>query len=321
MYGEGRRPSLWLELTAHCNLNCAFCYNEWRPRVRGDYPVALSFDDQCVNIARLIERIDFEFVALSGGEPLLNPFLLDLVDWLSIRRQWTILTTNGRAFNRNRAELLKESGLNGVQVPLLAADPDLHDALSGRACWVQVVTALALALELGFTTSVTFVLTRSNAAELPHVIKLLSQIGVRRIIVVTLQLGGSAVPNAKDLYIADDVAIPLVELARSTAEKEGVQLVAVPDRSLTAAPGRPWLRWALSPNGELKLCNLSTKTLGHLSTISEADLDELASDLAVGRLDKFRDRVDTCTCFNRITQGSVHRVTPKVNAEATFDEI
>ena len=244
-----------------------------------------------------------------------------LVDWLSIRRQWTILTTNGRAFNRNRAELLKESGLNGVQVPLLAADPDLHDALSGRACWVQAVTALALALELGFTTSVTFVLTRSNAAELPHVIKLLSQIGVRRIIVVTLQLGGSAVPNAKDLYIADDVAIPLVELARSTAEKEGVQLVAVPDRSLTAAPGRPWLRWALSPNGELKLCNLSTKTLGHLSTISEADLDELASDLAVGRLDKFRDRVDTCTCFNRITQGSVHRVTPKVNAEATFDEI
>ena len=51
MYGEGRRPSLWLELTAHCNLNCAFCYNEWRPRVRGEYPVALSFDYQCVNIA------------------------------------------------------------------------------------------------------------------------------------------------------------------------------------------------------------------------------------------------------------------------------
>jgi MoaA/NifB/PqqE/SkfB family radical SAM enzyme len=297
----GRHASLWLELVAHCNLNCAFCYNEWRPDNPRSYPRPMDFEEITSGVERLLDRVEFEFVALSGGEPLLSPILSDLVQWLNERQQWSILTTNGRAFNRVRAQGLKDKGLNGIQVPLLALDPKIHDTLSGRPCWDQAVTALALGLEFGLATSVTFVMTKVNAAQLPLVIGFLGQAGVRRITVATLQLGGSAIPNAPELRVPDDLALAIIRESSAVAVDSGVEMVTVPSRE-PATPGtRPWHRWSVSPGGELKLCNLSTKNLGYLPTMSDAVLDEVASDLLNGEIEKYRDRIDTCSCFDRAT--------------------
>lgn len=299
---EVRRASLWLELAAQCNLDCSFCYNHWRPKNAREFPEVIEFGELCENVSRLLDRINFEFVALSGGEPLLSPYLGDLTRWLSKRGKWTILTTNGRAFTRPRAAALCEAGLNGVQVPVLAADPELHDKLSGRASWKQAVTAVALGLEFRLATAVTFVLTKVNASQLSSVIELVAKIGAKRVIVSRLQLSGSAIPNGPELYLEDHEAAEVLATAQVMAQRENVQLVIVPDLTITPADGKPWRRLAISPDGQLKLCNLSSRTMGPLSSISDGELDTLARDMATGRISSYRNHIDTCSCFHRIAR-------------------
>ena len=184
--------TLWLELTPSCNLHCAFCYNPWRAGSKAAHPETLPYNQYVAVLERLVSRRRFAYVALSGGEPLLYPNLASLVAFLASTGQRTVLTTNGRLLTHRTLYCLTAAGLSGLQVPLLAATPALHDRLSGRASWEQAVRALALGLEAGIPTSATFVATAANLKELPRVACLLGVVGIRHLVVNEMHPEGSA---------------------------------------------------------------------------------------------------------------------------------
>lgn len=292
--------SLWLELTPHCDLSCAFCYNDWRTAPKSEYPTRIDFDTLCHGITRLLERVKFSYVALSGGEPLLYPKLVHLTEFLTDRDQRTILTTNGRLFTEERAAALKAAGLSGIQVPLLSADPELHDDLAGRPCWETTIRALAISLHLGLATTATFVATRRNLHQLGNVVKLAEAIGVRRVLVNDLHPVGAAWENIEEVGLSSPEVRKAYEEARQATEE--VELLLIPDpiamdRALEV--DRRWLRWSLSPDGDLKLCNQSTRVIAPLHGLSDFELDEIADDFSVGHIGKYRNNVNNCRCFER----------------------
>jgi MoaA/NifB/PqqE/SkfB family radical SAM enzyme len=135
--------TLWLELTPSYNLHCVFCYNPWRSEPKAAHPATLPHNEYVALVTRLVSRRRFSYVALSG-EPLLYTELPALVEALRRNGQHSVLTTNGCLLNRDRLTLLVNAGLSGLQVPVLAATPALHDRLSGRPSWEQAIHALAL---------------------------------------------------------------------------------------------------------------------------------------------------------------------------------
>jgi pyrroloquinoline quinone biosynthesis protein E len=239
-------------------------------------------------------------VALSGGEPLLYPNLTEITSFLSERNQKTILTTNGRIFTEERAVRLKTAGLSGVQVPLLSADPQLHDEIAGRASWDGAIRALAISLELGLATSATFVATRRNIDQLGDVVKLAEAIGVRRLLVNDLHPAGAALENLDQIGVESRQVLEAYEDAVRAANE--VQLLLVPDMEAidqALQNGRRWLRWSLSPDGDIKLCNQSTKVIGRLENLTNRQLDALVQDFSGGQIAKYRGRVNNCRCFDR----------------------
>lgn len=292
--------SLWLELTPRCNLKCLFCYNDWRHLPAREQAIPLEATWWNSQIARLITKHKFDYVALSGGEPLLYRGLDDVVSYLAAQGERSILTTNGVLFREDRASALYHSGLREVQVALHSASPDIHDTLAGRGSWDGAVRCIIVALSLGIEVAVTFVRTDSNSAQVAEIVSLAGALGVRRLVVNDVQNVGYARRN-------EDLVRPAAMAGRSDArarevahgEANGVTVVHIPG-SLPAVPGsRPWHRLAITPAGELKLCNLSVRTLGRVDCIDDLVLDGIVADLAKGDIRKFERNVDSCYCFER----------------------
>lgn len=293
--------SLWLELTPRCNLGCAFCYNPWRPEPAAAHPPALEAAGYIAAIEPLIVRHAFDYVALSGGEPLLYSGLEQLTAALARHGQRPLLTTNGRLLTRARLERLRDAGLVAVQVPLLAATPEVHDRLSGRRCWRQALRALALGLEHGLSTAATFVATQENCDELPSTVELLASLGVRRLVVNELHARGAA-EGRPELSVAPAALKRQLHAASAAGERRGVDVcfVAASDElDHRSGPLSAWHRLAVAPDGQLKLCNQSRTTLGALGQLGDAELERIVADLATGTLAPYRRRVDSCSCFER----------------------
>jgi len=291
-------PSLWLELTPRCNLACQFCYNPWRGGSKADHPEQVAPEVLRAQIARVLDRVEFGYVALSGGEPLLYDDLVGLTRWLTERGQRTILTTNGRLLRPGRVSALREAGLGGVQVSLLGSRARTHDELAGRSSWVQALQAIAHARAAGLSTSATFIATATNLDELPRMPELVSHLGVTRIVVNELQPVGSAHENLDELDVSGERFEAVVREAQLSAARTGVTLSIVRFNAPAYTPtAGGWHRWSVSPDAQLKLCNHSSQTLGPLSDLEDDDLDGLAHHLSTGDYAALEHRVDSCRCF------------------------
>ena len=294
-------PSLWLELTPRCDLACTFCYNPWREGGWTVRPSVLPFPVLRQQLGRLMARARFDFVALSGGEPLLYDELISLVQWVRQRSLTSLLTTNGRLFTRERADELRSAGLDGVQVSVLGATAETHDRLAGRACWADAIRALALGLEMGFCPAASCVVTQGNVSEVMALISTLARIGVRRVILNTVQPAGSALRRLDQLAVPEDAELD--RAWRDTCRRAGMELVLVRPRARATASGAAeWPRLVLGSDGALRLCNVSSTSIGNILEMGDEDLDALIADVCRGNVEKYRDRVEGCACIQALAR-------------------
>jgi cyclic pyranopterin phosphate synthase len=140
---------LRMSLTDRCDLRCRYCMPAeglpWLPRAE------LLTDDEVVRLARVaVTRLGVRTIRLTGGEPLLRPGLVGIVERLAALspRPELSLTTNGIGLTR-LAEPLAAAGLNRVNVSLDTLDPAAFARLTRRDRHADVLAGLAAAVAAG----------------------------------------------------------------------------------------------------------------------------------------------------------------------------
>ncbi len=120
---------LRISATDRCNFRCDFCMPE-RP-VWLDESEVLTFEEVS-RVTAILATMGVERVRVSGGEPLVRRDVERLVGMLSKVRgiRSVAMTTNG-ALLKEKAALLKASGLSGVTVSLHSLRPELYDQITG----------------------------------------------------------------------------------------------------------------------------------------------------------------------------------------------
>ena len=148
------------ELTYACNLSCLHCYASSPPATN-----ELGFKE----IERILDELAQAgclFLVFTGGEMFCRPDALQIVAAARQRNFAIRLLTNGTLITRKIAEELARLNLLRVDISLYAADPGIHDCITGvPGSQKASAAAIHLCRELGIPVAVKAVLLKQNVRE------------------------------------------------------------------------------------------------------------------------------------------------------------
>jgi radical SAM protein with 4Fe4S-binding SPASM domain len=203
-------------LTETCNLDCRPCYADCHAS-----KARRELDGQAWH--RLLDdAVDDGVVALyfEGGEPLLHPGFLDIARHVS-DRAYIMLRTHATTVDKAMAETLKEVGVALVFVDLWAADPAIHDALTGTpGSHARTVAGIAALRAAGLDVQTLIILNRRNVGDLNAQLRLSRDLGASATGILRLYPLGRARREWPDLSLS------LAEQMRALA---AVQAPDLPD--------------------------------------------------------------------------------------------
>ncbi len=140
---------LRLSVTDRCNLRCTYCQPAGSPVTCASQDELLSLK-QWVRLVRVAADLGVTKVRLTGGEPLVRPDILPLIQEISRIRGITelALTTNGLLLG-DMAQALKHAGLDRVNVSLDSMDRQTYRQITGSDGLAQVLVGIRQAEQAG----------------------------------------------------------------------------------------------------------------------------------------------------------------------------
>jgi MoaA/NifB/PqqE/SkfB family radical SAM enzyme len=284
---------LWFELETRCNLKCPFCYNYWKSGKLPE-PSRANTSATVVGLRRLLASVDCRKMALSGGEPLLRSDLLELLAVVQEFQVPVVLTTNGVLLTSGRLRDLISAGITNFQVPFHSHQPAIHGLLSGAPCWENSLRAILLVQSCGAGITPVFVATALNVKHFGEVVRILGELGLRRIIFNRFIPSGFGerhrdkigVPSEPELIDNIDEAQSVARAYRLTIEL-GVPIEVPRDLrarwtqvSFASCPVHSGQRrWTIGSDLSIRRCNHSGNNIGHLF---DDGVERLLAELEAG---------------------------------------
>lgn len=173
-------------ITNLCNLRCIHCYQE---------NFSSSNDLDWTGLKKVSENILTGLkewdrtgcVHLTGGEPLLNKYLMPLLENLdnSSAIEEIGIITNGLLFDREvMRRLARFSKLKKIKISLDGGDAETHDSVRQKETFKKVVQNIPLIREMGgFEIFFMFTVMKRNLRSLPSLFRLYKDLGIEGLII------------------------------------------------------------------------------------------------------------------------------------------
>jgi len=187
---------LKIELTHRCDLLCLHCSSNAGKTVTTEIP-----EDTCLRIIADAAAMGVTDVSLSGGEPLLYPYLLTVVR-LSVERgmRVSVYTTGIVAGFEEKAEELQKLGAKMFIFSLFSGVSSRHEAITQtKGSFERTCGAIRSTAELGLVVELHFVPLATNYSELGAVASLSAKLGASQVSVLRF------VPHGRGRHLSREV--------------------------------------------------------------------------------------------------------------------
>jgi pyruvate-formate lyase-activating enzyme len=167
--GDAPTPEVTVRVNFHCNQACEFCF------VSTHLPPAAE-----AAVRAAIERAARErsVVVLSGGEPTLNPRLVDYVQLAKRLGAASVeLQTNGtRLAHAGLAAALAEAGLDGAMISLHGSTAAISDAVTAApGTFVATLSGIDALVRTPVRVRLNFVFCQANREDFPRFVDLVAE--------------------------------------------------------------------------------------------------------------------------------------------------
>ena len=179
-----------------CNLKCSHCYSSSSPHAWTILP-----PEPLIAALPRLRAEGYEVISLSGGEPLLYPWLGELLAAAKAEGFRTAAISNGfRVSARHRAvvEAIDRIAISfdGLEVR--------HIAMRGHPqAWSRALAGLRYLVEIGKPAAAAFTVTRETLEEVPEFIEICAAMGVRAVQLRPLVMAGRAREAAQGLALTE----------------------------------------------------------------------------------------------------------------------
>lgn len=171
-------------LTERCNLRCRHCYQT------GGKADEMSFEeikDVAAEVSEMLgawsETFGMNFSPsfnITGGEPLLRKDLFEVLEHLGKKGFELYLLTNGVLIDRERAGMLVDLGVKGVQVSIEGPE-EVHEGIRGKGSFAASLKGVQCLVEAGMVVTLNTTLSEMNAKHFMDMVSLSSSLGVRKL--------------------------------------------------------------------------------------------------------------------------------------------
>jgi SynChlorMet cassette radical SAM/SPASM protein ScmF len=249
---EGVPPlrAFYLYLSNSCNLACRHCWIT--PRfVDGKADPGDVIDVEALQTAvREAKPFGLNKAKLTGGEPMLHPRFMEIVDLLTKEGLSLDMETNGTLLTAEAARYLKDkTNLNFISVSIDGAEAETHDRFRGvPGAFDAAIRGLDYLIEAGYKdTQVIMCVHRDNRSQVDAVVRLAADHGAGSVkINPVVKTGRGAVMydrgHTLDFHERMDLAHYCYNELRPRLQKEGVSLGLVFNSPLALMPINEMMR-------------------------------------------------------------------------------
>ncbi len=203
------RPyALLAELTYRCPLHCPYCSNP--TQARNNHELAT---DEWKRVIREAAALGVLQIGFSGGEPLVRRDLPDLVRAAREANLYTNLITSGIGLDDDRIRLLRDGGLDSIQLSFQSDETDLADEIAGVRAHQRKLDTAAKIRAAEIPLSLNFVIHTRNIDRLPQLIELAENLGAERVELANVQFYGWAFSNRMALLPTREQVVRAREIA------------------------------------------------------------------------------------------------------------
>ena len=197
-YSYQRPFILELEITRQCNLNCVHCYAEAESAPPEH---ELSFDEIRILLSSG-HAVGIPELSLTGGEVMLRPDFLDIVD-LGISLGYNVrFVTYATLLTDKTLHALAERPIKLITVSLDAISREVHEAIRGTRSHQSAVRAIEKLTEAGFQVSVITAFSKINLSEFDAIFEFCNKLRINWQVQITSAKGrcGRSITLSPDEY-------------------------------------------------------------------------------------------------------------------------
>lgn len=221
---QGNRPprptTCTLQVTTHCQLNCAHCSAARFKTVQRE---ELSHEEW-LSVIRQAENLGCYNIVFTGGEPLLRPDIFDLVAAVDREKAHPMMFSNGILLNETNVAKLQEAGLYSLFVSVDDPRPEVHDELRARpGGFDKTVEGIRQAVEGGILVGISTYATPEDVREgrPQQIIELGRELGVHEVTVFDTVPTGKLLPLEQDGLLTEADKDKLIAMQDEYNAKEG----------------------------------------------------------------------------------------------------
>ncbi len=282
---QHRLHAAMIEVTHRCPCDCVHCLLVREPRDE------LTLDE-LVDILRQLRDEGVFNLGLTGGEPFVRGDFPRILAAAHVHRFFLSVLTTGVTVGAPEVALMQRCGVRRVEISLLGAGPDTHDAVMRlRGAFDRTVAAVKLLVAAGLEVNLKTTVLTLNWREVPAMRALAARLGARyeANITVAPRMDGDRAPLGYALTAAELAQLDpsLINAGPIPGEdlSGGAPLVCTAGRTVAA----------IGPRGEVYPCLLMRHELGNLRQRSLHDILHAAPEPFLTSLRRLEtDEVATC---------------------------
>ncbi|WP_253292576.1 radical SAM/SPASM domain-containing protein [Blautia sp. MSJ-9] len=276
--------SLHFELTSHCNMKCAHCYNNSGINNTIQDPMTsqkwIDFAKYLVNKGGVYETI------LSGGEPfLLGDTVIEIMDILNEvgQKRWFSLLTNGYFLTDERVSRLRKFRYHWLQISIDGSTPEYHDKFRNlQGSWEKAVNAAKKVSMSGIPLKIAHCVTPYNIEKIDDMYRLAYSLGASEIITGRISYSGRASINTKYLLSYEEEQYLEAKIKENAAKYNKKMIVKNANTvkvGLERHRKNPRSCAVIRPNGDIRIDGMAPFVIGNI----------LVDDFAVIWKNKIKD--------------------------------
>jgi len=146
-----------LNVTNKCNLRCIYCYAEERSESKN----ILHLKDYLAIIDSINDMTKNAEIVLTGGEPLLANYALELADYAKRKGNKVHLLTNGVLINEANAKKIAEL-CDLIKVSVDGSVPEINDFHRGKGSFDKALRAIDILAQNNAKLQVSMTVTKKN---------------------------------------------------------------------------------------------------------------------------------------------------------------